>query len=429
MRSRRRLLRDLGIGAGALALPPLPAIAAPAVSAGAGAARVVVIGGGFAGASCARKLREVAPQLQVTLVEPKTTYTACPFSNLVIGGQRTLGEQQFDYRGVAATGVEVVHRSAEDIDPVARRVRLDDGTQLDYDRLVMAPGIELRWDAVEGYSQSAAQRMPHAWQAGEQTTLLRRQLEAMADGGLVVITAPASPYRCPPGPYERASLIAAYLKRSKPRSRLLILDAKDNFSKKPLFLQGWQALYGDLVEWRGASDGAALASVDAADMRVYTDFDEFRPAVANVIPPQRAGAIARRAGVTDASGWCPITPLTFESALQSHIHVIGDAAIANAMPKSAFAANAQAGLCAVQVARLLAGEAPVDTTLINTCYSLVAPGYGISVADVYRPAEQSWKPVAGAGGTSALDADADVRRREAGYAASWFATITAEVFG
>lgn len=421
MRSRRRLLRDLGIGAGVLALPSFPAVAA--------SARVVVIGGGFAGASCARTLRDVAPALQVTLVEPKTTYTACPFSNLVIGGQRTIGDQQFDYRGVAATGVRVIHRTAEDIDPVARRVRLDDGTHLDYDRLVLAPGIELRWDAVEGYGRSAAQRMPHAWQAGEQTLLLRRQLEAMADGGLVVITAPASPYRCPPGPYERASLIAAYLKRDKPRSKLLILDAKDNFSKKPLFMQGWKALYGDLVEWQGASDGAVLASVDATDMRLNTDFDEFRPAVANVIPPQQAGAIARRAGVTDASGWCPITPLTFESALQANIHVIGDAAIANAMPKSAFAANAQAGLCAVQVARLLAGAAPVDTTLINTCYSLVGPGYGISVAGVYQPGDQGWKTVAGAGGTSALDADADVRRREAAYAADWFTTITSRVFG
>jgi len=426
MRSRRRLLKHLGIGAGVLAFP---AVAAPAVSTGAASARVVVIGGGFAGASCARQLRDVAPELQVTLVEPKTTYTACPFSNLVIGGQREMSDQQFDYRGVAATGVTVIHRTAEDIDPVARQVRLDDGTQLDYDRLVMAPGIELRWDAVEGYDRAAAQRMPHAWQAGEQTLLLRRQLEDMADGGLVVITAPASPYRCPPGPYERASLIAAYLQRDKPRSKLLILDAKDNFSKKPLFLQGWQALYGNLVEWQGASDGAVLASVDASAMRLNTDFDEFRPAVANVIPPQQAGAIARRAGVADASGWCPIEPLTFESSLQPYIHVIGDAAIANAMPKSAFAANAQAGLCAVQVARLLAGEAPAHTTLINTCYSLVGPDYGISVADVYRPDGQSWKSVAGAGGISALDADAEVRRKEAAYAADWFTTITSEVFG
>jgi NADPH-dependent 2,4-dienoyl-CoA reductase/sulfur reductase-like enzyme len=323
----------------------------------------------------------------------------------------------------------VVHRAAMDIDPVARRVRLDDGSALDYDRLIMAPGIALRWGALDGYDEAAAQRMPHAWQAGEQTLLLRRQLEAMADGGLVVIAAPQSPYRCPPGPYERASLIAAYLKREKPRSKLLLLDAKDNFSKKPLFLQAWQRLYGDLVEWQGLSDGAAVAAVDAQNMRLQTDFDEFKADVANVIPPQRAGDIARRAGVTDATGWCPIAPLTFESTLQDNIHVIGDAAIANAMPKSAFAANAQAGLCALQVGRLLAGEAPVETTLLNTCYSLVAPDYGISVAGVYRPAERVWESVEGAGGVSPLDADDQVRRAEAGYAAHWFGTITARVFG
>lgn len=421
MRSRRRLLRDLGVGTGALALAPWPTLAA--------SARVVVIGGGFAGASCARRLRALAPNLQVTLIEPKRTYTACPFSNLVIGGQRSIAEQEFTYEAVAASGVTVIHRRAGEVDPVAKRVRLDDGSTLPYDRLVMAPGIEMRWDALEGYDEAASERLPHAWQAGTQTTLLRRQLEAMPDGGLVVITVPPSPYRCPPGPYERASLVAAFLQRSKPRSKLLVLDAKDNFSKKPLFQQAWADLYGDLIEWQGASDGATVVAVDPAAMRVQTDFDAFTPAVANVIPPQRAGAIAHRAGVADASGWCPIHPLTFESRLQGDIHVIGDAAIANAMPKSAFAANAQAGLCAVQIVRQLAGEAPVDGTLLNTCYSLVRPDYGISVADVYRPTETIWQSVAGAGGTSDPDAAMDVRRREAGYAAHWFETITSQVFG
>jgi NADPH-dependent 2,4-dienoyl-CoA reductase/sulfur reductase-like enzyme len=421
MRSRRQFLRDISLGSGGLALTPLTGFAA--------SARVVIIGGGFAGASCARSLREYAPEIQVTLVEPRQTYTACPFSNLVIGGQRELRQQEFDYRGVSRTGVDVVHRSAVDIDPVAKRVRLDDDSTLAYDRLVVAPGIELRWGALEGYDESAAERMPHAWQAGPQTLLLRRQLEAMPDGGLAVIAAPAAPYRCPPGPYERASLIAAYLKANKPRSKLLILDAKDSFSKQSLFMQGWQSLYGDLVEWRGASDGAAPAAVDAEGMRLMTDFDEFRPDVANVIPPQRAGFIARRGDLTDASGWCPIVARSFESQRQPGIHVIGDAAIANAMPKSAFAANAQGTLCGVQVARLLAGEAPVDTTLLNTCYSYVGPDYGISVAGVYRPDGDGWRSLEGAGGTSPLDADPEARRREAAYAADWFDTITDRVFG
>lgn len=421
MKTRRQVLKSLGTGAGALALFPDAAISA--------SARVVVVGGGFAGASCARQLRRVAPGLDVTLIEANPTYTACPFSNLVVAGQRRLGDQEFDYRGVSRTGVRVVHRSAVDVDPVGKRVRLDDDSILSYDRLIMAPGIELRWGALEGYDEAAAERMPHAWKAGAQTLLLRRQLEAMPNGGLAVIAAPAAPYRCPPGPYERASLVAAYLKREKPRSKLLLLDAKDNFSKKPLFLQAWQELYGDLIEWRGASDGATPSAVDARNMVLETDFDEFRPDVANVIPPQQAGSIARRAGVTDASGWCPIKPLTFESRIADGIHVIGDAAIANAMPKSAFAANAQAGLCAVQVARLLAGEEPLETTLLNTCYSLVGSDYGISVAGVYHPGEKAWESVSGAGGASALEADAEVRRREAGYAAHWFDTITAQVFG
>jgi len=425
MRSRRRFLHGLGLGVGV----GIGAFAAAARPARAARGRVLVVGGGFAGATCARELRRQAPELDVTLVEAKRTYTACPFSNLVLGGQRDLRQQEFGYEGVAATGVDVIHRAAVDVEPVARRVRLDDGSRLSYDRLVMAPGIDLRWGGLEGYDEAAAERMPHAWQAGVQTLLLRRQLEAMPDGGLVVIAAPAAPYRCPPGPYERASLIASYLQRAKPRSKLLILDAKDSFSKKSLFLQGWRDLYGDLVEWQGVSDGAAVVGVDAPAMRLRTDFDEFRPAVANVIPPQRAGVIAHRAGLTDASGWCPIDAASFESTLQDNIHVIGDAAIANAMPKSAFAANAQARLCAHQVARLLAGDPAVDTTLLNTCYSLVGPDYGISVAGVYRPSPTGWRPVDGAGGVSELDADRDLRRREARYAAHWFDTITAQVFG
>ncbi|MEM8942894.1 MAG: NAD(P)/FAD-dependent oxidoreductase, partial [Pseudomonadota bacterium] len=389
--------------------------------------RVVIIGGGFAGASCARQLRIIAQDVDVTLIEPSTTFTACPFSNLVVGGLRRLSQQQFSYRGVEAAGIRVVHRRAVDVDPVAKRVRLDDGVDLFYDRLVMAPGIELIWDALEGYDEAASNRMPHAWQAGTQTLLLRDQLQAIPNGGLVVMAAPASPYRCPPGPYERASLIAAYLKREKPRSKLLVLDAKDNFSKKPLFMQAWQRLYGDLLEWRGVSDGAAVTSVDPGKMTLRTDFDEFKADVANVIPPQRAGMIARRAGLTDASGWCPIRPLTFESRLVESIHVIGDAAIANAMPKSAYAANAQAGLCAQQVARLLADKPPLETTLSNACYSYVSQDHAISVAGVYQPDDTAWQAIDG--GTSALDAPDAVRRMEAGYADEWFRGITSQVFG
>jgi NADPH-dependent 2,4-dienoyl-CoA reductase/sulfur reductase-like enzyme len=251
----------------------------------------------------------------------------------------------------------------------------------------------------------------------------------MEDGGLVVMAVPANPYRCPPGPYERASLIAHYLKQAKPRSKLLVLDAKDAFSKQRLFEQAWARLYPGILEHVPLSAGGRITAVDSRAMTLTTEFATHRAAVANVIPPQRAGAIASAAGVADRSGWCPIDPVTFESRLRPGIHVIGDAAIAGAMPKSAFAANAQAKAAAVAITALLRGEAPAEPRLINTCYSLVAPDHGISVAGVYRPANGLLADIEGAGGTSPLQASDAVRAAEARYALDWFDTITAEAFG
>ena len=400
----------------------------PAFAQGA-AGRVVVIGGGFAGATCARTLKRLDPRLFVTLVEPNTTYTACPFSNEVIAGLRDLRDQEFTYDKLAGNGIELARLAVTGIDPQARAVMMSEGTRVSYDRLVLAPGIDLRWDALPGYGEAAAERMPHAWKAGTQTDLLSRQLAAMEDGGLVVIAAPANPYRCPPGPYERASLIAHYLKTQKPRSKVIVLDAKDNFSKQKLFQEAWQQLYPGLLEWVPLSSGGKVTSVDPTALTLATDFQTYKPAVANVIPPQKAGGIAEAAGVADRTGWCPIDPATFESALQPKIHVVGDAAIAGAMPKSAFAANAQAKVCAAAVAALLGGATPASPKLINTCYSLVAPDYGISIAGVYQPANGQLVEVAGAGGVSPLDAPASTRAAEASIADGWFRTLTAEVFG
>jgi NADPH-dependent 2,4-dienoyl-CoA reductase/sulfur reductase-like enzyme len=394
-----------------------------------GAAKVVVIGGGFGGASCARALRQLDPNIQVTLVEPNATYTSCPFSNAVIVGMRPLEAQQFSYGKFAAESIAVAPQMAVGIDAQARSVKLADGSSLAYDRLVLAPGIDLRFDALEGYDQAAAEKMPHAWKAGAQTTLLRRQLEAMDDGGLVVIAAPANPFRCPPGPYERASLIAWYLKTKKPRSKLIILDAKDAFSKQKLFQSAWAALYPGMVEWVGLSQGGKVTSVDPATNTLTTDFGKHTAQVANVIPPQKAGAIAVLAGAVDKTGWCSIDPVSFESRLVPNIHVIGDACIAGAMPKSAFSANAQAKACAGAVVTLLSGNAPPQPKLINTCYSLVAPDYGISIAGVYQPKNGLFADVEGAGGVSPLDAPATVRAQEAVFADAWFATATAEAFG
>ena len=402
---------------------------APGLALAQSSARVVVVGGGFGGATFARFLKKVAPSVNVTLVEAGSKYVACPFSNLIFGGLRTVKDQEFGYGGVKAQNVNVIQQTAIDVDATKKTVTLADGTVLSYDKLLLAPGVDLDFTGLEGYDEAAAEIMPHAWKAGPQTALLNNQLQSMEDGGVVVIAAPANPFRCPPGPYERASMIAHHLKTNKPKSKLLILDAKEKFSKQALFQQGWQELYGDLVEWTGLSDGGQVISVDPSTMTLNTDFDSVKAAVANIIPPQKAGASAVRAGVTDASGWCPINPVSFESTLQKDIHVLGDASIANAMPKSAFSANAQAKVCAIQVARLLNGDEALPTTLANTCYSLVGPEYGISIADVYRPGINIFDRVEGAGGVSRLDAPSGHRVLEAQYADDWFKTITAEVFG
>lgn len=389
--------------------------------------KVVVIGGGFGGATAARALHRGG--LDVTLVEVNPTYVSCPFSNEVIAGLQPMAAQRFGYGGLVRAGIRVVHEAATGIDSGARRVTLADGTALPYDRLVLSPGIDLRFDAIPGYDEAAASRMPHAWKAGEQTLLLARQIAAMPEDGTVVLSVPGNPYRCPPGPYERASLIAHVLKTRKPRAKLILLDAKDTFSKQRLFQSAWAALYPTQLEYVPLAEGGQVSAVDPDAMIVRTDFAEYKADVACIIPPQRAGRIAAIAGVADRSGWCPIDPVTFESRLMPGIHVIGDAAIAGAMPKSAFSANAQGKVCADAVIDLLAGRAPETPKLINTCYSLVAPGYGISIAGVYHPAGDVLADVEGAGGISPVDAPMTLRAQEALYAADWYRTITRQVFG
>jgi len=417
--------RDFLTTAAAVASAAMPI---PAMSQGS-AGRVVVVGGGFAGTTCARFIRRIDPRITVTLVEGSPVFIACPLSNAVIAGLRDLQAQQFGSDKVADDGVVLARAPAIGIDAQARFVALTNNTRVSYDRLVLAPGIDLRWDALPGYSEAASERMPHAWKAGEQTLLLRRQLEAMEDGGTVIISAPANPFRCPPGPYERASLIAYYLKTKKPKSKLILLDAKDAFSKQGLFQNAWKELYPGMLEWVPLSAGGKVTSVDAADMTLVTEFGKHKATVANVIPPQKAGRIAETAGAADRSGWCPVDPVTFESRQQPNIHVIGDAAIMGAMPKSAFAANAQAKVCAAAVAKLLGGSSPDQAKLINTCYSLVAPDYGISIAGVYRAADGQLKEVEGSGGVSPIDAPSSTRALEARLADGWFKTITEEVFG
>jgi sulfide dehydrogenase [flavocytochrome c] flavoprotein subunit len=393
-------------------------------------ARVVVIGGGFGGATCAKYIRHADPAVEVTLVTPQPQFVTCPFSNAVLGGLQDMASVTHGYDGLRQRhGVRLVQASATALDPAAHRVTLDDGQTLNYDRLVLSPGVEFRWGVIEGYDAAASDVFPHAWEAGPQTMLLRRQLEAMADGGLVVIAPPAEPYRCPPGPYERASLIAYYLKTHKPRSKLLLLDAKESFSKQDLFRSAWERLYPGLLEWIPRSQSGRVVRVDPKAGLVSTDFDEYKPAVANIIPPQRAAAIARAAGLDDNKEWCAVQPSTFESTVHAGIHIIGDAAIVNPMPKSAFSANNQAKACAAAIVALLRSRPVTEPALMNTCYSLVAPDYGISIAAVYRVVDGKLVAVEGSSGVSPLQASDEVRALEADYARSWYANITADTFG
>src|ERR1700716_2323089 len=420
MMTRRNVVRGIAASAASFAFP--------SPSNAQSVARIVVIGGGFGGASCARALRQIDPRLLVTLIEPHRTFTACPFSNEVIAGLREIETQQFTYDRIVAEGVTVIAQAAVRIDPQTRAVGLADGTTLAYDRLVLAPGIDLRFDALPGYDEAAAAKMPHAWKAGEQTLLLRKQIEAMDDGGLVALAVPAAPLRCPPAPYERASLIAHYLKSRKPRSKILILDAKDAFPQQRLFENAWKELYQGMIERVSLSQGGRVTSVDPATNTIVTDFGNYAAGVANVIPPQKAGRIAEIAGTVDNTGWCPIDPMTFASTLVPDIHVIGDACMGGGIPKSASAANAQGKACAQAVANLIAGAPPAIPRLEGACYNTVAPGYALSLSGIYQPKDGMFAEVEG-GDTSAVDAPREVRMLEAESAQSWYKTITVEAFG
>ena len=418
--TRRDALRGVAVSAATLAFPH-PSIAQSAP-------RAVVIGGGFGGTACARALKRIDPKLTVTLVEPSPTFTACPLSNEVIAGLREIDAQQFRYDRIAADGINVIAQAATKIDAQARTVTLAEGTSLSYDRLVLAPGIDLHFDALEGYDEAASTKMPHAWKAGEQTLLLRRQLEAIDDGGLVVLAVPASPSRCPPAPYERASLIAHYLKSRKPRSKVLILDAKDTFSQQKLFENAWKELYGGMIERIALSQGGRVTSVDPATNKIVTEFGDYTAAVANVIPPQKAGRIAEIAGTADKTGWCPIDPVTFASRLLPNTHVIGDACLGGGIPKSASAANAQGKACAAAIVNLIAGKASETPRLTGICYNTVAPGYAFSLAGIYLPKGDIFAEAEG-NATSLVDASREVRAREAEEAQTWYKTITADAFG
>lgn len=421
---RRDFLRLAGaVGAGT-ALAGWPAARVLAKK----GAHIVVVGGGFGGATCANYLKRYDPSLRVTLVEPNKTFHTCPFSNTVIGGINDMKYIAHNYDGLRKTrGVEVVHDRVTAIDAGKKKVSLQGGRSLSYDKLVVSPGIDFRWEAIGGYDEAASRKVPHAWQAGSQTTLLRDQLRAMKDGGVVILTAPGNPFRCPPGPYERASMIAWYLKQNKPKSRILILDAKDKFSKQGLFMQGWAQHYPGMIEWVKGSDGGDVESIDIKTMEITARFGgKHKGDVINVIPPQKAGAIAHTAGLVNADGWCPVNKSTFESTLHKDVYVIGDASVASPLPKSGFAASSEGKMAAAAIVTALHGETLPIATYTNTCYSLITPDHGISVAAVYRFEDGEIKTTSS--GVSPMDVDARFRHAEARHAVGWYKAITEDAF-
>lgn len=390
--------------------------------------KIVVVGGGFGGSTFAKYISSLLPSADITLVDPSIRYFACPLSNLVIAGQRSIEQQGIRRTFHANMNINTVSGTARKINVKSKLVTLVDDSQITFDKLVVSPGVDFKWNAIEGYDQSSASAMPHAWRAGEQTLLLRRAIADMDDGGLVVISVPRAPFRCPPGPYERASLIAYYLQHHKPKSKILILDANEQFSKQPQFTSEWSKKYKNMIEWRSSSEDGTVVRVGRRLNSLHTEFESLRPAVANVIPPQHAGSIAQNSGLTDATGWCPVNPITFESKLQKDVYVLGDATIAAPMPKSAFSANMQAKVCAVQLTRKLRGLDEQPTVMANTCYSFISPQTAISIVGVYNN-DNGLKSVENSGGVSPIIAEDYQREAEARQARSWFSTITNEAFG
>jgi len=424
MISRRQFAKMAGgtvlAASGALALPALAQ----------GKPKVVVLGGGPAGATAARYLaKDAAGAIEVTLVEPAKQFITCFHSNLYLGGFKSFEQITHTYDKLSAQGVKVVHQAATAIDREKKQVRLADGAVLAYDRLVVGPGIDLKYDSVPGWGQEHEEVMPHAWKAGPQTKLLRAKLDAVADGGLIVMVAPPNPYRCPPGPYERVSMMAHALKKAgKTKSKIIVLDPKATFSKQGLFQEGWEKHYPGMVEWLAPTVHDGVKSVDPKAGTIVTGFETYKNvALANIIPAQMAGKIARDAGLADGSGYCPIDAASMKSKMDPNIYVIGDASIAGDMPKSAFAANSQAKVAAMMIRGELVQARTFPARYANTCWSLIAPDDTVKVGGRYEDKDGKIGTIEGF--VSKTGETAALRKQTQEENMGWYDGIVADIFG
>ena len=419
--NRRQFSTLLGAGAASLSLPYYARAQAKP--------RVVVIGGGAGGATAARYIaKDSEGAIDVTLIDDSETFTTCFFSNLYLGGFRDFGSITHGYDKLQSDyGITKVTGMAMGVDRAAKTVTMADGATIPYDRLVVSPGIDLIWDSVEGYSEEAAQTAPHAWKAGPQTQLLKEKLDAVSNGQQIVMVAPPNPYRCPPGPYERISMMAHVLKSKGVDAKIIVLDPKEKFSKQGLFQEGWEKHYPGMVEWYGPDVHGGIKSVDVAAGTVETDLDTFKGDLLNIIPAQKAGMIAAAAGLTDDSGFCPIDATSMRSTVDENIFVIGDASIAGAMPKSGFSANSQAKVAAMNIRGELISSKVFPAKYSNTCWSLIETDDGVKVGAQYAPSEG--KIASTSSFISQTGEDAAVRKATYEESIGWYAGITADMFG
>ena len=418
--NRRTFLMSSGAVAGVSAIGGCASI-------GSSGPRVVVVGGGYGGATAAKYIKMWAPNFDVTIVERNAEFISCPISNLVLGGSKSMADITVSYETLAKKyGIRFVRGEAIAVDAEKKLVRLASGDSLAFDRVILSPGVDFMFEDIPGINNAAAQeKILHAWKAGPQTVALRKQLEAMKDGGVVAISIPTAPYRCPPGPYERACQIASYLKQSKPKSKVVILDANPDVTSKPgLFKKAWADLYPGIIEYRGNSK---VVDVDLKTMSAKMEVDDFKADVLNILPPMKAGAIAAPF-ITANKRWCEVNWLTYEAKNVPGVHLLGDALqIAPAMPKSGHMANAHGKACAAAVVALLSNEVPnASPTLTNTCYSFVSADKVIHVASIhkYDEKDKTMKAVPGSGGVSAASSEL-----EGQYAMTWARNIWADALG
>ena len=416
--SRRQFTGGVLAGTTVLAMPSLAFGARP---------RVAVIGGGAGGATAAKYIaKDSNGTIDVTLIEASKRYYTCFYSNLYLGGFRSYASIGHNYYGLSVNrGVNVVHEWATSVDAAAKVVNLGHGGQVSYDRLILSPGISLKYDSLPGYSPEMHSRMPHAWTSGTQVQLLRSKVLNMKKGGTFVMVPPPNPYRCPPGPYERVSMIAHLLKERNPTAKIIILDPKPKFSKQGLFMAGWEKHYPGMIDWIDPDTHGGIKSINASSMEIETDLDTFKADAASVVPAQSAGSIAMAAGVSDGD-WCPVNPSNMTAKADPNIYVLGDASVASSMPKSGFSANSQAKVAANHIRGELTGSRVYEARYANTCWSLVATDDGIKVGANYSAGPEKIDVVSKF--VSQGNESADVRKATYQESIGWYEGITTDMF-